>query len=464
MTTLTSTDQPLHARTAAATAATTAAARAAPSIKAGPATLVVMGDAAAVLAAVLVSGAPLWALALVPATLTALSARGQYRPRCRSALDSLASVVICATFAAGLLMLAAAALAPTALPAAPLGHAWLLACGLLVAGRGAALAGRGGEPGTPTVIMGTGEQAAELLRVLSAPADGLRPVAHLDLDLADPRLDDPRALASRARDAGGREVVIVPGDASDASVGRLARACAEIGLGVAVRPAVGESGGALAVEQAGPVALVRLQAVDGTDWRLGVKHGADRLAAAFMLFCMAPVLAAIALAVRVSSPGAVLYRQRRVGRDGREFAMLKFRSMRAADPAEDSQAAFAAGVAPGGVEGTDRRTAIGTLLRRTSLDELPQLLNVARGEMSLVGPRPERPEFVDRFSADIDRYAERHRLKSGMTGLAQVNGLRGKTSIRDRVAYDNHYVEHFSLWLDVKVLLATVRAVFQPAE
>jgi lipopolysaccharide/colanic/teichoic acid biosynthesis glycosyltransferase len=103
-------------------------------------------------------------------------------------------------------------------------------------------------------------------------------------------------------------------------------------------------------------------------------------------------------------------------------------------------------------------------MRRTSLDELPQLLNVLRGDMSLVGPRPERPEFVDRFSADIERYAERHRLKSGMTGLAQVNGLRGKTSIRDRVAYDNHYVEHFSLSLDVKILLATVRAVFRPAE
>ena len=103
-------------------------------------------------------------------------------------------------------------------------------------------------------------------------------------------------------------------------------------------------------------------------------------------------------------------------------------------------------------------------MRRTSLDELPQLLNVLRGDMCLVGPRPERPEFVESFSREIDRYADRHRLKAGITGLAQVHGLRGKTSIRDRVAYDNHYVEHWTPWLDVSILLRTVRAVCAPAE
>jgi exopolysaccharide biosynthesis polyprenyl glycosylphosphotransferase len=462
MTTLTSTDQQLHACTASATGATLAPALVAP-VKAHPAALVALGDVAALVAAVLVSGAPLWAIVLVPATLTALSARGHYRPRVNSALDSLAGIVLCATFAAGLLMLAAAALAPAALPGAPLGHAWLLSCGLLLAGRGAGLAARRTEAGAPTVILGAGPQAAALQRLL--PGCGLRPVAIIDIDLADPRQDDPALLADMALHTGATEVVIVPGGAPDASLTALVRACAAAGLRVAVRTAVGDAGGALVVDQAGPVPLLRLRAVDATDWRLSVKHAADRLVAAFALFCMAPVFLAIALAVRLSSAGPVLYRQRRVGRDGREFDMLKFRSMSAADPAEDAHTALATGSAPGGVEGgLDRRTVIGTLLRRSSLDELPQLLNVARGEMSLIGPRPERPEFVDRFSVEIDRYAERHRLKSGMTGLAQVNGLRGKTSIRDRVAYDNHYVEHWSLWLDVKVLLATVRAVFQPAE
>jgi lipopolysaccharide/colanic/teichoic acid biosynthesis glycosyltransferase len=119
---------------------------------------------------------------------------------------------------------------------------------------------------------------------------------------------------------------------------------------------------------------------------------------------------------------------------------------------------------PGGVEGTDRRTRVGTFLRRTSLDELPQLLNVLRGEMSLIGPRPERPEFVDLFGERIDRYADRHRVKSGVTGWAQVHGLRGKTSLRDRIEWDNYYIENWSLRLDLKILLRTFLVVFHRSE
>jgi lipopolysaccharide/colanic/teichoic acid biosynthesis glycosyltransferase len=117
------------------------------------------------------------------------------------------------------------------------------------------------------------------------------------------------------------------------------------------------------------------------------------------------------------------------------------------------------GTAPGGVEGIDRRTPIGKFMRRTSLDELPQLVNVFRGEMSLVGPRPERPEFAELFEHDVLRYGERLRVKSGITGWAQVNGLRGQTSLHDRVEWDNYYIENWSLWLDLKILLLTVRAM-----
>jgi lipopolysaccharide/colanic/teichoic acid biosynthesis glycosyltransferase len=122
------------------------------------------------------------------------------------------------------------------------------------------------------------------------------------------------------------------------------------------------------------------------------------------------------------------------------------------------------GRAPGGVEGSDRRTWMGRFLRRTSLDELPQLVNVLRGEMSLIGPRPERPEFVELFSHDVPRYEERHRVKSGITGWAQVHGLRGRSSLADRVEWDNYYIAHWSLALDLKVMALTLAALFRSAE
>jgi lipopolysaccharide/colanic/teichoic acid biosynthesis glycosyltransferase len=142
--------------------------------------------------------------------------------------------------------------------------------------------------------------------------------------------------------------------------------------------------------------------------------------------------------------------------------MLKFRTMRPVrDPAEvDARVLdLPPDTAPGGVEGDDRRTKLGAALRRSSIDELPQLINVLKGEMSLVGPRPERPEFVGVFEQSVYRYAERHRVKSGVTGWAQVHGLRGKTSLSDRVEWDNYYIENWSLWLDLKVLLLTFLAV-----
>jgi lipopolysaccharide/colanic/teichoic acid biosynthesis glycosyltransferase len=166
---------------------------------------------------------------------------------------------------------------------------------------------------------------------------------------------------------------------------------------------------------------------------------------------------ACAIAVWISLGRPILFRQRRVGCDGREFEMLKFRSLRpdaarmgdALDlPDEDT--------APGGAESDDRVTKVGAFLRNTSLDELPQLLNVLKGEMSLVGPRPERPEFVELFEPRVYRYFDRHRVKAGITGWAQVNGLRGRTSLSDRVEWDNYYIENFSLWLDLKIVGKTI--------
>jgi lipopolysaccharide/colanic/teichoic acid biosynthesis glycosyltransferase len=197
----------------------------------------------------------------------------------------------------------------------------------------------------------------------------------------------------------------------------------------------------------------------GRGWQFGVKHGVDRGVALIALLVLAPLLLVIALAVRLSSRGPVLFRQRRVGRDCRTFDLYKFRSMR--DEPTGNAFELAHGVAPGGVEGVDRRTRVGRWLRASSLDELPQLLNVLRGEMSLIGPRPERPEFAERFAEEIPGYADRHRVKAGITGWAQANGLRGQTPIAERVKYDNYYIDHWSIQLEFMTIVLTVVEVLR---
>jgi lipopolysaccharide/colanic/teichoic acid biosynthesis glycosyltransferase len=171
--------------------------------------------------------------------------------------------------------------------------------------------------------------------------------------------------------------------------------------------------------------------------------------------------------VLIASGRPILYRQERVGRDGKRFPMFKFRTMRPAPECATTPSIAAlveSCTAPGGVEGDDRRTRLGTFMRKRSLDEIPQLFNVLRGEMSFVGPRPERPEYVQAFARTVHRYDERHRVKSGVTGWSQVSGLRGKTSVADRAEWDNYYIENWSLWFDLKILLYTVPAVVSPGD
>ncbi len=213
------------------------------------------------------------------------------------------------------------------------------------------------------------------------------------------------------------------------------------------------------LDHVGGVPLVSLRPINPHGWEFAVKHAIDTAVAAVALVLLCPLLAAIAIGVRLSSPGPAFFRQRRVGRNGREFELLKFRTM--ISPVTWTDFDPPSGLAPGGVEGADRRTWLGGLLRATSLDELPQLINVVRGEMSIVGPRPERPEFVQLFAAEIDRYDSRHRVKSGITGWAQVHGLRGQTSIADRVEWDNFYIENWSLWLDLRIVLMTATEVLR---
>jgi putative colanic acid biosynthesis UDP-glucose lipid carrier transferase len=174
----------------------------------------------------------------------------------------------------------------------------------------------------------------------------------------------------------------------------------------------------------------------------------DVLLASALLIVTLPLLALIAIGVKLSSSGPVLYRQERVTWNGQRFVMLKFRSM-------PPNAESASG--PVWARGGERRaTRFGTFLRRYSLDELPQLLNVLKGEMSLVGPRPERPEFVRQFRQQIPGYMQKHLVKAGITGWAQVNDLRGDTDLAQRIQYDLYYIDHWSLWFDLRILALTL--------
>ena len=195
-----------------------------------------------------------------------------------------------------------------------------------------------------------------------------------------------------------------------------------------------------------PVVNISYSAIDGANKLL--KSVEDYVLATVLLIFASPLMALIAIGVKMSSPGPVLYRQRRVGWNGKEFTMLKFRSM----PVEAEGK-----TGPIWASKLDNRaTPFGSFLRKTSLDELPQLFNVLRGEMSLIGPRPERPVFVEQFKDEIPHYNKKHLVKAGVTGWAQVHGWRGNTCLHTRIEHDLYYIENWSLWLDIKIIIMTI--------
>jgi exopolysaccharide biosynthesis polyprenyl glycosylphosphotransferase len=425
----------------------------------------------------------LWVLG--PMVMGLLALWGLYASRTQPKMMDAVGKIIAATSLATIVLIAGAAfIEPSAQPAPLLARGWLYGTLFLIGIRLLLnwAQGRGRSAGLvsiPTLIVGAGVVSSHVeMRLTTQPRLGLRPVGYLDAnpppdemvpERTAPVLGTPDDLERVVAETGARHVVFGFLSGPDHEVLPMMRRCEALGLQVSFVPRFFESVNVhLALEHLGGLPLFGLRPIDPKGWQFAIKHVLDRALAGLMLVIFSPLLAALALATRLSSPGPVLFRQRRIGRDGHGFDMLKFRSMRLAPaaPAEVATAGVAlpADVAPGGVEGDDRRTWVGTLMRTTSLDELPQLFNVLRGDMSLVGPRPERPEFVELFGSRIDRYEDRHRVKSGVTGWAQVHGLRGKTSLRDRVEWDNYYIENWSLGLDFKILVMTVAAILQRAE
>ncbi len=428
-------------------------------------------------------------LALPPVVMGLFYLRGLYRTRLRAlVLDGIAPVLSGVSVAA----MAVATLGMLLNGQLPSQtdwlHAWLFS--LLGVGLGRialSVAQRWARQrhlvGKSVLIMGAGVVGAQVARRLDAhPEYGLVPIGFLD--------EDPRSVAEvGGRDVpvlgtiddldetvahtGVRHLIVAFSSVADARVSRLIQRCQELGVEVSVVPRMFDTiNDRVGYDTVGGLPLLSFNAVDPKGLQFAIKHALDRVLALLLLIIFSPVIVLAVLAVRLSSPGPAFFRQRRVGRDGKVFDFYKFRSMRLSpldttDGEQETSAVdflLAGDIAPGGVEGQDRRTAVGRFLRGTSLDELPQLFNVLRGDMSLVGPRPERPEFVELFRQDIIRYGDRHRVKSGITGWAQVHGLRGQTSLAERVEWDNYYIAHWSLGLDLKILALTFVALFRNAE
>jgi exopolysaccharide biosynthesis polyprenyl glycosylphosphotransferase len=387
-------------------------------------------------------------------------------------LDDL-RVTFTSTAVAAMMVLAINALSSSEEPGVyPALRLWLLAAVLLAIGRlssNVVVAWRraSSRAAATTVIVGAGKVGRlTAIRLLDHPEFGLRPIGFLDAEpmeisgrpLSLPVLGSSVNLSRIVAEHDVECAVVAFSTDSHDDLLDLLDECERLGIRAMVVPRLFERvPSRLQVTHVGGLPLLELLPTSPHSIQFAVKYAIDRLAALTLLVLLSPLLLVLSAAVALSLGRPILYRQDRVSLDGRRFNMLKFRTMVDA-PAEDArdEERFDPEVAPGGVEGDDRRTPLGTFLRKWSLDELPQLVNVLRGEMSLVGPRPERPGYVEYFREHVRRYDGRLRTKAGITGWAQIHRLRGQTSIADRVEWDNYYIENFSLWLDFKILLRTI--------
>lgn len=429
-----------------------------------------------------------WAVIAMALCLGGLAMTGQYRllmPSFGEDLRFAVAVSAIASMAAEALAIATGA----SLAGRNLVVLWLaamLALGL-VRGLLAGLDARRWLRGTGTrrtLIVGAGQVSrAAARRFVERPGLGLEPVGFLDLNPLEGDERDPLVLGAswdldRVVDEHRIDSVLIGfSSAPHHVILRTVHRCWDLGLEVMVVPRLFEVQGLRSrTRHVGALPLVSLERSSHEGPSLSFKEAFDRVVASLILIGLSPVLAVIAFLVNMTSDGPVLHRAVRIGKDGRSFDMLKFRTM-LGDPEErgethadwaaeslrraDGSTGAVALLSPPAAAGQEPHTPIGRFLRRTAMDELPQLWNVARGEMALVGPRPELASFAPLFSTAINRYDERHRVRPGMTGWAQVQGLRGKTSLRDRIEWDNFYIENWSFAFDLKIMALTVAALLR---
>ena len=340
-----------------------------------------------------------------------------------------------------------------------LGYAWLLNILLLTIGRtlhaqvqwNAQARGIGDDR---VLLIGGGDTGRMILqRIQANPKFGFQVIGVIDnsssrsilnVSILGSVVDIPRIIDEYAVD----EVIIALPENTHQELIGIISLCEREKVGIRVLPdAFGIMASEVTIGYLGGLPLVTIRDVALQGWKLTLKRGMDLVGSAIGLVILSPFLLLVALLIKLDSPGPVFYTHERMGLDAKSFKILKFRSMR--EDAEKSGPGWT-------VENDPRRTKLGAFIRRTNIDELPQLINILFGEMSLVGPRPERPVYVEQFRQMIPRYMDRHREKAGMTGWAAVNGLRGDTSIEERTKYDLWYIENWSLALDFKIIIRTL--------
>jgi exopolysaccharide biosynthesis polyprenyl glycosylphosphotransferase len=461
--------------------------------------------------------------------------RGLYGQRLRShLLDEIRQIVSATAIATMAVISLRVIIADDPHTSGQTAQAWILAALFLSVGRTSLFLSRAraiarGE-GRTTLIVGAGKVGHLVARrLLERPEFGLQPVGFLDNDpleiegraTALPVLGASWDLERILEEHEVEHVIFTFSTAPHAVMLNMVRRCRELGVSASLVPRLFEvSVERVTVEHLGGLPLLEMRPIDPKGWQFLVKYAIDRVVAAFAILLISPILLTLTAAVLITSGRPIFFRQRRIGLDGQEFDMLKFRTMKGspessghnhghwvfesleggdsllADPkpvgnghgngagngngSGNGHVVHANGHGNGHGQGAiatatetttdaagvqtseeDRRTPIGRILRRYSLDELPQLINVLRGDMSLIGPRPELGTFVRLFEEAVHRYGDRHRVKSGITGWAQVHGLRGNTSLADRVEWDNYYIENWSLWLDMKIAVMTVGSLLR---
>lgn len=404
---------------------------------------------------------PILHMALLLATF--FSQRMYQRRRPISHLDELLKVVLYNSFAALITVATLALVAPDfAYHRSLVVFAWAANIGLLTFARTihaqiqwqAQARGIGDDR---VLVIGAGEIGQMLMhKIRQNPRLGFQIVGLVDNGRTDRRgypldapllgtlADVPRIIDKYAID----EVFIGLPESSHQDLVNIISLCEREKVGIRVFPDVFQiMASEVTIGDLGGLPLLTIRDVALQGWKITLKRGLDIVGSGLGLVFLSPFMLLAALFVKLDSPGPVFYTQERMGLDARPFKILKFRTMRADAETEG----------PGWTTPDDpRKTKLGAFLRRFNIDELPQLINVFLGDMSLVGPRPERPVYVEQFRQSIPRYMDRHREKAGLTGWAQVNGMRGDTSIVERTKYDLWYIENWSLWLDIKIILRTV--------